>query len=100
MNCIDCAEELTETELRFKRGCISCHGIMHAECAMSDPRENDICECCLNSAPLEVVCGVCDNDITEPSALCAKCTGAVHRACLSPLRRPLTCRACSDYMEA
>lgn len=46
MKCVDCAEEMTESELRAKVFCAFCNGVMHAECSMADSHERDCCEEC------------------------------------------------------
>ena len=52
-DCVDCGEHITETERHAGRSCHRCHGLMHAECAMSTPDENDVCEACHTAHALE-----------------------------------------------
>lgn len=44
MKCIDCREQILESE-HFVF-CVKCRGRMHAECAMTSISEDNICEDC------------------------------------------------------
>jgi hypothetical protein len=47
MTCTDCQEPILESEYRGACWCKRCRGLLHAECRMSSPTEEDFCEYCL-----------------------------------------------------
>ena len=49
MKCADCEEEITTYELRDSRQCHYCHTVLHFECVMVTPKEDDVCEPCFHA---------------------------------------------------
>lgn len=46
MRCIDCREDIKESEFKSRVACSVCYGSMHFESAMVTSRETDVCEDC------------------------------------------------------